>query len=309
MRELLVAEARPGAVLHVDGADHHYLVRVLRLRRGAVIAVADAAGRRARATVMEVAGERVRLLVDAERGAPAGHATTPAAAPGAVILVQALPRGALMDRVVRQATELGVVRIVPVVAERSQGRADPAAQERRRQRWQRIARQAAQQSGSAPPPIDPPVPVRRYLERAPAHGLGLLFQPGAAVLHAAAFAHGASADGAPPPAHGALTPAHGAPAAAAGAAAGGSRVPGAAHGEAPAPAGPRPAVRAGPPAAIRCAVGPEGGFSPDEEALFREHGFHAAGLPGGILRVDTAAVAALTAARQLLASLRAHQRP
>ncbi|MDE0448024.1 MAG: RsmE family RNA methyltransferase [Spirochaetaceae bacterium] len=55
--------------------------------------------------------------------------------------------------------------------------------------------------------------------------------------------------------------------------------------------------------AIRCAVGPEGGFSPAEEALFREHGFHAAGLPGGILRVDTAAVAALTAARQLLASL------
>ncbi|MDE0024467.1 MAG: RsmE family RNA methyltransferase, partial [Spirochaetaceae bacterium] len=81
-------------------------------------------------------------------------------------------------------------------------------------------------------------------------------------------------------------------------------VPGAACGEVPAaPAGARPAGRAAPPLAIRCAVGPEGGFSPAEEALFREHGFHAAGLPGGILRVDTAAVAALTAARQLLASL------
>ena len=249
MRQLLVAQARPGAVLHVDGADHHYLVRVLRLAPGAAIAVADAAGRRARATILDVTGDRVRLRVDAERGATAGHAT----APGAVILVQALPKGTLMDRVVRQATELGVVRIVPVVAERTQGRADPAAQQRRRQRWQRIARQAAQQSGSAPPPIDAPVPVRRYLERAPQHGLGLLFQPGAALLHA------------------------GAPARAAGAV----------------------------PVAIRCAVGPEGGFSAAEQALFREHGFHAAGLPGGILRVDTAAVAALTAARQLLAAPRA----
>ncbi|MDE0229830.1 MAG: RsmE family RNA methyltransferase, partial [Spirochaetaceae bacterium] len=220
VRLLLVADARPGAVLHVDRADHHYLVRVLRLGPGAVIPVADAAGRRTRATVMDVTRDRVRLLVDAERGAQAAHATAPA--PGAVVLVQALPRGALMDRVVRQATELGAIRIVPVVADRTQGRADPAAQERRRQRWQRIARQAAQQSGSAPPPIDPPVSVRRYLERAPAHGLGLLFRPGAALLHAGAF-HAPGALDAP----GALPLAAGA-AGAAGAAASGSRVPGAA---------------------------------------------------------------------------------
>ena len=288
VRQFLVAAARPGAVLHVDGADHHYLVRVLRLGRGAVIPVADASGRRARATVLEVAGGRVRLLVEAERAAPAGHAAASAAeaGPGAVILVQALPKGTLMDRVVRQATELGVARIVPVVAERTQGRPDPAAQERRRQRWQRIARQAAQQSGSVPPPIDAPVAVRRYLERAPADGLGLLFQPGAALLHAGPPLHAAGA---------------------ASAAGSGGHARGAAHGEPPAaPAGTRPAVQAGAPAAVRCAVGPEGGFSPAEEALFREHGFHAAGLPGGILRVDTAAVAALTAARQFLASLRAH---
>ena len=80
-------------------------------------------------------------------------------------------------------------------------------------------------------------------------------------------------------------------------------------GAARAPVDGRPAGRAGPPLAIRCAVGPEGGFSPAEEALFREHGFHAAGLPGGILRVDTAAVAALTVAGQLLTALGAHERP
>ena len=310
VRQLLVADARPGAVLHVDGADHHYLARVLRLRPSAVIPVADAAGRRARATVLDMAGGRVRLLVDSDRGERDGHAATPV--PDAVILVQALPRGTLMDRVVRQATELGVARIVPVVAERTQGRADPAAQERRRQRWQRIARQAAQQSGSAPPPIDSPVPVRRYLERTPAPGLGLLFQPGAALLHA----------GAPPGAVGAVAAVGavgaggatraGSTAGAGGAAGGGGRTRDAGHGEAQgamdseAPAGRRPVVGAGPPLAVRCAVGPEGGFAPAEEALFREHGFHAAGLPGGILRVDTAAVAALTAARQFLASLRAH---
>ena len=62
-------------------------------------------------------------------------------------LVQALPaRTARMDSIVRQVTELGVNRIVPVVAERSrQAKARPAAMQRRADRWARIAEAAAEQ--------------------------------------------------------------------------------------------------------------------------------------------------------------------
>ena len=246
MRQFLVTEAHPGAVLELAGPDHHYLVRVLRLRAGDVIPVADAAGHRARATVTAIADGRVRLLV---AGGDAACGTSAAGAAAATLtLVQALPKGALMDRIVRQATELGVSGIAPVVAERTQGRPDPAAQRRRRERWQRIARQAAQQSGSTPPVIGLPVPLQRYLEDAPADGLGLLFEPGAAPL-AALAAH--PPDGAVP---------------------------------------------------VRCAVGPEGGYSPAEVALFRARGYHPVGLAAGLLRVDTAAVAALTAAAQFVAA-------
>ena len=257
MRQFLVAEARPGATLEIAGSDYHYLVHVLRLHSGAVIPVADAAGRRAHATVTDTGGGRVRLRVGAERPAAAAIA-----APQAVTLIQALPKGALMDRIVRQATELGAARIVPVVAERTQGRGDPAADARRRRRWQRIARQAAQQSGSEPPPIDPPQPLHRYLEHAAVDGLGLLFQYGAAPLPAALPVR------APDPAQpGAETAAH-------------DRRP-----------------------AVRCAVGPEGGFSPAEAASLVERGFRPVGLPGGVLRVDTAVVAALTAVQQFLAAV------
>ena len=249
MRQFLVAEARPGAVLEIGGPDHHYLVRVLRLRPGAVIPVADAAGRHARATVTEVAAGTLFLRVGGER------AVVPAPASAfALTLVQALPRGALMDRIVRQATELGAARIVPVVTERTQRRDHPDAYASRRRRWLRIARQAAQQSGSEPPPIDPPLPLRRYLDLAPAGGLGLLFQHGAAPLRA----------GVPPHA---------------------------------------PAATGDPPQVVRCAVGPEGGFSAAEAALLRDRGFRPVGLPGGVLRVDTAVVAALTAAGQFLVSV------
>lgn len=63
-------------------------------------------------------------------------------------LVQALPaRPARMDSIVRQVTELGVDRIVPVVAERSQQtKAKAAAMQRRAERWGRIAEAAAEQS-------------------------------------------------------------------------------------------------------------------------------------------------------------------
>ena len=289
-----VPAARPGAVLEITGSDYHYLVRVLRLRPGAVIPVADAAGRRGRATVTAIDHRSARLRIAAEGaetapgpGPGAGTETGAAAqaigegaaeasarfadpaavrapgAPGALTLIQALPKGALMDRIVRQATELGATRLAPVVAERSQGRAGDAAQARRWERWQRIARQAAQQSGAGPPVIEQPVPLRRYLEELPAGGLNLLFDPDAEPLPAAMVR-----------------------------AKGGGSASGAA-----------------PPLALRCAVGPEGGFSPAEAALFRDHGFRAVGLPAGLLRVDTAAVAALVTGAQFLLSLHAAPAP
>ena len=405
-----VPAARPGAVLEIAGSDYHYLVRVLRLRPGAVIPVADAAGRRGRATVTAIDHRSARLLIAAERAETAAGATatetgtaaqpvaaataaraaqpgharqaagsgnpatraqatdaaeagnsgscaraagaaeaaepgspgTPAqaaraadaaqsigagqalagarvaepaagaapGAPGALTLIQALPKGALMDRIVRQATELGVTRIVPVVAERTQGRAGDAAQARRRERWQRIARQAAQQSGAGTPVIEQPVPLRRYLEELPAGGLNLLFHPGADPLPAA-MAGGAGAGAAPGTAQaGPSATAH------AGSPGTVQATPPAAEPTASPPAG-RAALssagraasplagQAAPPLALRCAVGPEGGFSPAEAALFGVHGFRAVGLPTGLLRVDTAAVAALVTGAQFLLSLHA----
>ncbi len=46
-------------------------------------------------------------------------------------------------------------------------------------------------------------------------------------------------------------------------------------------------------AGITLAVGPEGGWTPEELTLFRERGWHSASLGSGILRAETAAIAAL----------------
>ena len=57
-----------------------------------------------------------------------------------VTLLQCLPKGSKMDSIVRQATEEGVARIVPLLSERTipQG----VGQAGRFGRWQRIAREA-----------------------------------------------------------------------------------------------------------------------------------------------------------------------
>ena len=69
-----VPATRPGGVLEIAGSDYHYLVRVLRLRPGAVIPVADAAGRRGRATVTAIYHWSARLLIAAERAETAAGA-------------------------------------------------------------------------------------------------------------------------------------------------------------------------------------------------------------------------------------------
>jgi 16S rRNA (uracil1498-N3)-methyltransferase len=71
-----------------------------------------------------------------------------AAAPVAITLWQAVPRGERMDLIVQKATELGVTAIVPVLAGRSVAR-PPAT---RAHRWQTIAQEAARQSGRADVP-------------------------------------------------------------------------------------------------------------------------------------------------------------
>lgn len=65
-----------------------------------------------------------------------------------VTLLQATCKSDKLDAIVRDATELGVTRIVPVLAERSVGR--PA--EGRARRWRKIAVEAARQCGRGDAP-------------------------------------------------------------------------------------------------------------------------------------------------------------
>ena len=68
------------------------------------------------------------------------------AKPLPIVLGQTLIKGDKMDWVIQKATELGVAAIVPIHSTHSVIKPNPERLEHQRSRWERIARDAAQQS-------------------------------------------------------------------------------------------------------------------------------------------------------------------
>jgi len=146
--------------IHVDGADGHHLARVRRLRAGEHVTAADGVGRWRTYVVVAVVDRELDL-----------RATTPSRTEERqhpeVTVAFALTKGSKPETVVRQLTELGVDRIVPVVSARSISRPVATRSEAFALRMRRVAREAAMQSRRAwLPDIGVPVPLADLRGRA-----------------------------------------------------------------------------------------------------------------------------------------------
>jgi 16S rRNA (uracil1498-N3)-methyltransferase len=126
--------ARDGALVGLSKAELHHLSTVLRLRPGAALEVADGDGWWAPA---ELADAAVRLR-DGPRHLAADRPS--------LTVAQALAKGRKLDEVVRQLTELGVDRVLPVDAARSVTRLTGAKAEQVLERWRAVGRAAAEQA-------------------------------------------------------------------------------------------------------------------------------------------------------------------
>lgn len=125
-----------GENVSIEGSDAHKVRNVLRLRDGDEIEVVDSAGAVFRAS-LELADGRVCARLE-ERVAAASDAGV------TIDVAQGLPKAQKMDFVVEKLTELGAATIFPLVSERAIVR---DAAESKLERWRRIARAAASQSG------------------------------------------------------------------------------------------------------------------------------------------------------------------
>lgn len=105
--------------------------------------------------------------------------------PYKITLGQALPKGPSMEAIVRKATEIGVARIVPLVSERTQVHLDDDRADRKIDKWQTTALEAAKQCGNPfLPEITPTQRAGTFMESAHDYDLKLIasLQPGAKSL-------------------------------------------------------------------------------------------------------------------------------
>ena len=149
-----------GALVHLDGDSAAHLARSLRAQPGERIVVVED-GRL----------EHGVLLTEVDPAAVAGRIewTRPATGEPHLQLhvLQAIPaRG--MDEAVEALAVAGVRAIHPVITERGVARPGSAPARHRVERWQTIAREAAQLGGRArPPAVSPPLPLDQALSTLP----------------------------------------------------------------------------------------------------------------------------------------------
>ena len=163
----------------LTGSSCHRLRHVLRFKPGDELIVFDGAGRECLGVLELFQGETavVRILGDAGRSVESALELT---------IAPCLAKGKKIDLVVEKVIELGADRVCVVTSERSVGRLDPAQALDRVERWRRIAKSAAEQSGRTVMPVIERIRTfEEFVSHKPADALGLLFAIGAEMTPAA----------------------------------------------------------------------------------------------------------------------------
>jgi 16S rRNA (uracil1498-N3)-methyltransferase len=155
----------PGGVLTqtpvvLTGDVAHQMRRVLRLAPGARVTLLDGEGSSYEAEVLAVTNRDVRLAVMGRADA--------AGEPGVrIVLHQAVLKGERFEWALQKGTEIGVSAFAPLVTERTIID-DLHAVEGKRERWQRIIREAAEQCGRGRAPVLLPGQLLRNAVKSPA---------------------------------------------------------------------------------------------------------------------------------------------
>ncbi len=130
---------RDGKII-LEGSDVNHIKNVLRMKPGEDVQVGDGNGKAYLCRVDGYEEGKAVLNIFEEMDSDTEL-------PSKIYLFQGLPKGDKMDWIVQKAVELGVYAVVPFSAKRSVVKLDEKKAKKRQERWQAIAKGAAEQSG------------------------------------------------------------------------------------------------------------------------------------------------------------------
>jgi 16S rRNA (uracil1498-N3)-methyltransferase len=166
-RFYLPPERCDGPALRLDGREAHHALHVLRLKYGELVAVLDGVGNEFLCTVDNCSRDAVTLSVSLKNFTPPP--------PCSITLLQAVPKGKIIETIIQKAVELGARRIVPLLTEHVVTRLDERDAADKREKWQQVAIEAIKQCGAAwLPAIETPTTIEKYLARKEQSDLALV---------------------------------------------------------------------------------------------------------------------------------------
>lgn len=124
---------------YIEGEDYHHIVRVMRMKQGDQIVCVSPNGESAICEIAEITGEQavadiVQWNVESSE------------LPIQITIASGLPKGDKLELIIQKGTELGAFGFVPFVAARSIVKWDEKKSSKKVDRWQKISKEAAEQS-------------------------------------------------------------------------------------------------------------------------------------------------------------------
>lgn len=142
----------------LEGEEAHHAIRVLRLRKGDKLILLNGKGAQFLCDCINIEKNKLILNIVEKKVFPPPGAT--------LTLIQAIPKGRLIDEIIEKSIELGVNRIIPLITRRVVPSWESSEKLKRIERWRQIAISAMKQCGQTYLPlIEEPINLEVFLEK------------------------------------------------------------------------------------------------------------------------------------------------
>lgn len=139
MQKLFI-DYTPENEIVLDGEQARHIAKSLRMRVGDMLTVNDSKGNDFGCSIKEITRDCVVLSVCYKQAVNSEPDCS-------VTIYQGNPKGSKLEDIIQKCVELGAVKIVPVLTKRCVSRPDEKSAKKKTERYNKIALEAAQQSG------------------------------------------------------------------------------------------------------------------------------------------------------------------
>ncbi|RIW37594.1 16S rRNA (uracil(1498)-N(3))-methyltransferase [Bacillus salacetis] len=159
-RYFINQQFQEGSLVVIEGENFHHIVRVMRMGKDSLFYVVFPNGASAKVQIETISSDCLEAKV-------VQWETDEKEMPVEITIVSGLPKGDKLELIIQKGTELGAKEFVPFTADRSIVKWDEKKAKKKTERWEKIAKEAAEQSHRQHVPVvHSPVSLKELLSLA-----------------------------------------------------------------------------------------------------------------------------------------------